>query len=117
MALQTLSAGELAGTPTVFSSFMGQPGTGFKTVDELLDIYRARSAALCAAGGQCEHLRVERFMHDMASARWKDAVVMRIGVFDETTLLIDGIHRAIAYLACIEDGIAADRLPALHVDC
>jgi hypothetical protein len=117
MALRTLSPGELAGTPTVFSSFMGQPGTAFKTVDELLDIYRGRSAALCAAGEQCEHLRVERFMHDMASARWKDGVVMRIGVFDDKVLLIDGIHRAIAYLGCIENGISADRLPLLHVDC
>ena len=39
MALQALSPSELAGTRTVFSSFMGQPGIGFKTVDQLLDIY------------------------------------------------------------------------------
>jgi hypothetical protein len=56
-------------------------------------------------------------MRDMASDGWNDGVVMRIGVFDDTTLLIDGIHRGIAYLACVEQGIAADRLPALHVDC
>jgi hypothetical protein len=32
-------------------------------------------------------------------------------------LVIDGIHRAIAYLACLEKGISADRLPAVQVDC
>jgi hypothetical protein len=38
-------------------------------------------------------------------------------VFDGTTLVIDGIHRGIAYLACIEQGISPERLPALHVNC
>ncbi len=38
------------------------------------------------------------------------------GVFDGTLLVIDGIHRGIAYLACIERGISPDRLPGLHVD-
>jgi hypothetical protein len=37
-------------------------------------------------------------------------------VFDDTVLVIDGIHRSIAYLACIEEGISPDRLPALHVN-
>jgi hypothetical protein len=31
-------------------------------------------------------------------------------------LVIDGIHRGIAYLACIEKGIGPDMLPALRVD-
>jgi hypothetical protein len=53
----------------------------------------------------------------MASDRWKADLVMRIGVFDGAVLVIDGIHRGIAYLACIEEGISPDRLPALHVDC
>ena len=53
----------------------------------------------------------------MASGRWNTDVVMRIGVFDAAVLVIDGIHRGIAYLACIEKGISPDRLPALHVDC
>jgi hypothetical protein len=117
MALQAISPSELAGTPTVFSSFMGQPGAGFKTVHELLGIYRDRSAALRTAEDQSEHLRVGRFMRDMASASWQNGVVVRIGEFDDTVLLVDGIHRGIAYLGCIQAGIRADRLPALHVDC
>jgi hypothetical protein len=56
-------------------------------------------------------------MDDMASNRWKAGVVMRIGVFDGTVLVIDGIHRAIAYLGCVEAGMSPDRLPALQVDC
>jgi hypothetical protein len=117
VALQALTPGALAATPTVFASFMGNAGGPFKTVAELLDIYRERSAALGAANEPCEHLRVQRFMRDMASDGWTDGVVMRIGVFDDKVLLIDGIHRAIAYLACIQDGVATDRLPALQVDC
>jgi hypothetical protein len=56
-------------------------------------------------------------MDAMASSRWKSDLVMRIGVFDDTLLVIDGIHRGIAYLGCIEDGISPDCLPALHVNC
>jgi len=37
-------------------------------------------------------VRVERFAADMAGERWEDDVVMRIGVFDGITLVVDGIH-------------------------
>jgi hypothetical protein len=80
-------------------------------------IYRERSKALDAAEDRADNLRVERFIDDMASDRWSSNVVMRIGVFDGTMLVIDGIHRGIAYLACIEQGISPDRLPALRLDC
>ena len=53
----------------------------------------------------------------MASDNWRSDLVIRIGEFDDTVLVVDGIHRAIAYLACLERGISTARLPALHVDC
>jgi hypothetical protein len=117
MALQPLTAKELADTRTLFASFMGYMDKSYKTVGQLLAIYRERSKTLHAAEDRANDLRVERFMGDMASDRWKADVVMRIGVFDGTLLVIDGIHRGIAYLACVEEGIAPDRLPALHVNC
>jgi hypothetical protein len=117
MALRPLSATELAETPTLFASFMGHVDTNYKTFGQLRAIYRERSEALGAAEDQADDLRVDRFIDDMASNRWKADVVMRIGQFDGTLLAIDGIHRGIAYLACIERGISPERLPALHVDC
>jgi hypothetical protein len=117
MALKPLSAKELADTPTLFASFMGHVDTSYKTLGQLRAIYRERSKALHAAEDQADDLRVDRFVHDMASNRWKADVVIRIGVFDGTLLVIDGIHRGIAYLACIEEGISPDCLPALHVNC
>jgi hypothetical protein len=114
MALQPLSAQELSQTPTLFASFMGHVGRRHKTVAELLAIYRERSRAPLADKEVGDHMRVDRFMADMAGDRWRDDVVVRIGVFDEAVLMIDGIHRGIAYLACSET-ISADRLPALHV--
>lgn len=117
MALKPLSAKELAETPTLFASFMGYRGTSYKTLGQLRTIYRERSKALHTAEDQADDLRVDRFIDDMSSNRWKANVVMRIGVFDGTTLVIDGIHRGIAYLGCIEQGISPDRLPTLHVDC
>jgi hypothetical protein len=117
MALQPLSAEELADAPTLFASFMGYMGRRHKTFGQLLAIYRERSRALPAAEDEADDLRVDRFMHDMASNRWDADVVIRIGVFDNTTLVIDGIHRGIAYLGCIEEGISPDRLPALHINC
>jgi hypothetical protein len=117
MALKPLSAEELAQTPTLFAGFMGYAGTSYKTFGQLRAIYRERSQALQAAEDEADDLRVDRFIDDMASSRWKSDVVMRIGVFDGIVLAIDGIHRGIAYLACIEEGISPDRLPALCVDC
>jgi hypothetical protein len=117
MALQPLSARELAETPTLFAGFMGYMDRSHKTFSQLLAIYRERSKALDPAEDRANDLRVDRFMDDMASDRWRADVVIRIGVFDDTVLVIDGIHRGIAYLACIEEGISPDRLPALQVNC
>lgn len=117
MALKPLSASELAHTPTLFASFMGSMGTSYKTFGQLRAIYRERRMALDAAEDHADDLRVERFIDDMASNRWKSDLVMRIGIFGGTLLAIDGIHRGIAYLGCIEDGISPNALPALHVDC
>jgi hypothetical protein len=117
MALEPLSAAELANTPTLFASFMGYMDRSHKTVGELMAIYRERRNTLDAAENHADNLRVDRFMHDMASNRWTTDVVMRIGVFDDTVLVIDGIHRGIAYLACIDEGISPEKLPALCVDC
>jgi hypothetical protein len=115
MALQPLSANELANSPTLFAGFMGHTDTSYKTVGELLAIYRERSKTLHALADRADDLRVDRFMSDMAGGRWSEDVVMRIGVFEEMTLVIDGIHRGIAYLACVDDGISPDRLPALRL--
>jgi hypothetical protein len=117
MALRPSSSRELAQTPTLFASFMGYRDTRYKTLGQLRAIYRVRSKELHAAEDEADDLRVERFVEDMASSRWKADVVMRIGLFDGTLLVIDGIHRGIAYLACIEKGISRHRLPALHVEC
>jgi hypothetical protein len=117
MALKPLSAAELAQTPTLFATFMGAVGSGHRTFGQLRAIYRDRSETLDTAEDHADDLRVDRFIDDMASNRWKSDVVMRIGVFGGKVLAIDGIHRGIAYLACIEKGISPSRLPALHVDC
>jgi hypothetical protein len=117
MALRPLSAQELAETPTLFESFMGYVGRSHKTFDQLLAIYRRRSPTLHPLEDRANDLRVDRFMRQMASNTWDADVVLRIGVFDGATLVIDGIHRGIAYLACVEQGISPDRLPPLHVSC
>jgi hypothetical protein len=117
MALEPISPEALAETPTLFASFMGRKDTSYKTFGQLRAIYRERSKALRADQDRADDLRVDRFVDDMASSRWRSDVVLRIGVFDDTLLVIDGIHRGIAYLTCVEQGISPDRLPALHVDC
>ncbi|HTZ87547.1 MAG TPA: hypothetical protein VMB05_12840 [Solirubrobacteraceae bacterium] len=117
MALRALSAHELAETGTLFDSFMGREDGDRKTVGELLEIYRERRAALEASADPDEDLRVNRFMSDMSSERWREDLVMRIGVFDGQVRVIDGTHRAIAYLGCVQEGVSPERLPALHVDC
>jgi hypothetical protein len=117
MALKALSPWDLAGTHTLFRGFMGRAGSGHRTVAELLAIYRERCSVLGAGEDADDDLRVNRFIRDMASGSWTEGLVMRIGEFDGKVHLIDGTHRGIAYLACLESGISRDRLPALTVDC
>lgn len=116
MALRPLSPADLAETSTVLATFMGSEETRYKTVGELLEIYRERRRLLSTAEDRDDDLRVERFARDMAGARWKTGVVVRIGVYDGTVMLIDGIHRAIAYLSCLAAGIGPERLPALLLE-
>jgi hypothetical protein len=117
MALQALSPSELAEARTLFASFMGHSGSSYQTVGQLRAIYGERSETLEAAEDRDDDLRVDRFAQEMAGGRWNADVVLRIGVFDDTVLVIDGIHRGIAYLTCIEEGMSPDRLPALQLDC
>jgi hypothetical protein len=116
MALMPISSAELAETPTLLNSFMGYVDRRNKTFGQLLAIYRERSKAIEPAEDEANDLRVERFMRDMAGNRWTSDLVLRIGEFDGTVLVIDGIHLGMAYLACVDAGISPDRLPALHVD-
>jgi hypothetical protein len=116
MALVPISSAELAVTPTLFNSFMGYVDRRHKTFGQLLAIYRERSRALKPAEDVANDLRVDRFMRDMAGRRWTSDLILRIGEFDGTVLVIDGIHRGMAYLACVDAGITPDTLPLLHGD-
>lgn len=116
MALQALSPQELAESPTLFASFMGRAGRRHRTLGELLAIYRERSPAIDAEHDADHDLRVERFKRDMLGRRWRDSVVVRVGEFDGRVRIVDGVHRALAYLSCLEDGVGPERLPALQVD-
>jgi len=117
MALRTLSPQELAQTPTLLSSFMGRAGEGYKTVGQLLAIYRERRGEVREGEDPHDDLRVERFRRDMADRRWREELVLRIGVFGGQRRVIDGTHRGIAYLACLEEGVSRERLPPLQIDC
>ena len=117
MALRALSPGEMAASRTLFARFMGRGEEGRKTFAQLLDIYSERAGRLDPSEDRDDDLRIEQFSSDMAGARWRGEVVVRLGEFDGETLVIDGIHRGIAYLACLHAGVRREGLPALRVDC
>ena len=117
MALRAVSPDHIAASPTLFASFMGRGGDGRKTFAALLDIYRERSSGLSPSDDPDDNLRIEGFRADMRDNRWRGEVVVRVGVLGGDVVAIDGIHRGIAYLACLADGVRRERLPALCVDC
>ena len=104
------------GRPDAVRELHGRSGGDYRTLGQLRAIYRRRGLELDPADDHADDLRVDRFAADMAGGQWDGEVVMRIGVFEGITLVIDGIHRGIAYLACLERGIGAERLPALCVE-
>src|SRR5262249_16242516 len=98
MALHLLDPPDLAPPPPVLADFMGRNSARRRTMAERVEVYRQQSPMLSPADDRDDHLRVQRFIEDMAARRWRAGVVVRIGVFDGTVLIIDGIHRGVAYL-------------------
>jgi hypothetical protein len=58
-----------------------------------------------------DDLRIDKFVEDMKAGSWTGSIVIRF----DGTVVVDGIHRGIAYLKCVNDGLNPSNLPPIQV--
>lgn len=92
------------------TGFMGDPGTTFKTFIELGEIFAHRRETLAREGDPSNDLRVLPYAASMIARQWESPIVFRR---DDDGRIGDGIHRGIAYLRCLREGLEPSRLPQL----
>jgi hypothetical protein len=111
--METLTAEALAGLHTIITGFMQETTENFKTFAELVAIFARDEQALARDGDGSNDLCVLPYEADMRAGEWQGPIIL---LRHESGLVGDGIHRGIAYLRCIEDGINPTRLPPVLLD-
>jgi hypothetical protein len=101
---------QLANSRTIMTGFMGDTDCGFKNFVQLVEIFSRESQRLQRDGDPSNDLRTLGYEQDMMDGKWTDPIVF---LRDDEGLIGDGIHRGIAFLRCIENGVEPARLPQL----
>ena len=83
-----------------------------KTFKELINIFNESSIKMTASEDLSNDFRIFDFVNDMGSGKWRGPVPLKV---DEGMRVIDGIHRGIAYLKCVEKGIDKESLPIIQM--
>jgi hypothetical protein len=115
MTLVSLSSGDVGQLVTLITGFMCDRSTSYKTYRQLLAIYHSCKATW-GPHDVSNDLRIAGYVIDMKYGTWRDEkIVLVLGVWNDRVLVTDGIHRGIAYLACLDDGMEPQDLPALYL--
>jgi hypothetical protein len=115
MSVVSLEPADLGRLLTFITGFMCDGSTSYKTYHELLAIYHSCKDTVTPQADKSNDLRITDFITDMKNSAWRDEIVVVLGVWEGRVLVRDGIHRGIAYLACLTDGISVQDLPALFL--
>lgn len=110
MAKTRALAQNLFSHPTFMTTFMVDVTTNRKTLQELLAIFEACSPTY--SPDPSNDLRTLGFIQDMKNCSWTDDIELILNPKGE---IIDGIHRGIAYLKCVKDGVSETSLPAVYL--
>lgn len=110
MQAEEIGADSLPARRTMITGFMCELTEHEKTYTELLEIFARDQEILAEQGDPSNDLRVIPYEADMLAANWADPIVF---VEDQHGRIVDGIHRGIAYLRCIQAGMAPKALPRL----
>jgi hypothetical protein len=51
----------------------------------------------------------------MREGKWHEDIVILLGIWEGRVLVRDGIHRGVAYLDCMDNGISPQDLPYLYL--
>jgi hypothetical protein len=110
----SLSPDDLGGLLTLITGFMCDRSDSYKTYCQLLATYRS-CRGTWAPHDESNDLRITGYVRDMRAGEWRDDIVIVLGIWDSRVLVRDGIHRGVAYLECLENGVSPQTLPALYL--
>jgi hypothetical protein len=115
MTLVSLSPDDLGRVLTFITGFMCDRSTSFKTYEQLLATYHACKDS-SAPYDESKDLRITDYISDMTAGRWRDpSIVIVLGVWEGRVLVMDGIHRGVAYLDRVKGGMSPQDLPPLYL--
>jgi len=83
-----------------------------KTFYQLVNIFNSCFQTYTPENDISNDLRILSYIEDMKNSRWKNPIYITY----KNGEVIDGIHRGIAYLKCINDGISPEILPDIFLE-
>ena len=103
-----ISSEELKNLNTLIKEFMLDRSGYEKTFSELLKIFNESKDQI--KDDNSDDLRILNFYNDMKNKKWTGDMLIQV---DENKKVLDGIHRGVAYLKCIEEGVSEKDLPKI----
>ena len=94
----------------VITNFMLETSENLKTFSELVAIFETSYQRI--VDDRSNDLRIVRFTEDMANGNWNRGVIIQ----SQNGIAIDGVHRGIAYLRCVNlKKIPENNLPCIYL--
>ena len=114
MPVKLVTPKELAGTLTLIKEFMLERSKFKKTYSDLVAIFDKSEPEFTKNPelDKSRDLRVLRYYSDMREGRWKGNIYVPFHNGEAE----GAIHRGIAYLKCINDGVSPSDLPRLFLE-
>jgi len=107
--MKKINSHELENLVTLIKEFMIDRSSNNKNFKELLAIYE--SCYLNFYPDLSKDLRINTYVQDMKNKKWNQEIIPEM----KNGQITDGIHRGIAYLKCIKEGIYEKELPEVYL--
>jgi hypothetical protein len=116
MTLVSLAPDDLGHILTFITGFMCDHTTkSYKTYSQLLAIYQSCRDTWTPGDDKSNDLSIIGFVNDMTNRKWRGQIAISLGVHEGRVLVVDGIHRGVAYLDCLNGGVPPQDLPRLYL--
>jgi hypothetical protein len=112
MNCKIIAADDLKNMNTLIREFMIDRSTSEKTFAELLEIFNTACDRMTPTQDKSNDFRILCLADAMKKGNWIGDITISV---DATLKVLDGIHRGIAYLRCVQAGIQEAHLPKLII--
>jgi len=107
--MKQVNANEIKKMNTLIKEFMTDRSNNNKTFKQLLKIFN--SCYKKFSPDPSNDLRILKYSRDMRNNKWRNSITLVI----QNDQVIDGVHRGIAFLKCLEDDCREKDLPKIYL--